>query len=78
VPPSHSHNIANQSARNPTGFKGVRKVGKKYSASITNGKNSAKHIGCYLTAEEAARAYDKEASVRWGSFAQLNFPKSTE
>lgn len=31
-------------------------------------------IGCYETAEEAARAYDEKAKELFGEFAKLNFP----
>jgi hypothetical protein len=32
------------------------------------------HIGCFTTAEEAARAFDKRAYELWGEFAFLNYP----
>lgn len=33
-----------------------------------------KHIGIYNTEEDAARAYDRMAKIRYGEFARLNFP----
>lgn len=37
--------------------------------------NKRKYLGHYATAEEAARAYDKEAYKVFGEFAYLNFPE---
>jgi hypothetical protein len=33
-----------------------------------------KHLGCFTTAEEAARAFDKRAYELWSEFAWLNYP----
>jgi hypothetical protein len=60
-------------------YKGVvdvrkRNLKKGFAAYIgTNGNN--KNLGYYLTAEEAALAYDREAKKLWGEFAWLNFPE---
>ena len=53
-------------------FKGVtwQKVSNKWRARITvNGKK--KHIGCYVTAEEAYRAYCEAAKKYHGGFAHI-------
>ena len=67
-------NHANQKCRrdNASGFKGVKKEGKKYIARI--GPGGCYRIGSYPTAEEAARAYDTEAIRLYGEFAKTNFP----
>jgi HNH endonuclease len=61
-------------SNNTSGYKGVsqRKDSGKFFAYITF--DSLKiHLGCFATAEEAARAYDKVASKLFGEFASLNF-----
>jgi hypothetical protein len=70
-------NIANSKIRvdNVTGYKGVsfhKRRGKFISQIRVN--NKLKHIGYYVTAEEAAHAYDNAAVVFFGQFARLNFP----
>jgi hypothetical protein len=66
-----------KSRNNKSGFKGVVFIGKTprknpWKAEITkNGKT--KHIGVYLTAEDAAKAYDETAKKLHGAFAKLNF-----
>jgi hypothetical protein len=54
---------------NTTGYKGVKKVGKKYRTVC--GKT---WVGTFETPEEAARAYDEKAVELWGEDAVLNFP----
>jgi HNH endonuclease/AP2 domain len=59
-----------------TGFRGVhiRPENGRFSAQIQlNGK--ANRLGCFATAEEAARVYDKAAKELHGEFATLNFPE---
>lgn len=46
---------------------------KWYSAIQANGEHH--YLGCYETAEEAARAYDEAAVRLHGAFARLNFPE---
>ncbi len=71
---THAQNKANVGLRNDntTGYKGVsfdtRKRNKPWAAKISNS-----FIGYYITAEDAARAYDAEAIKAYGEFAYLNF-----
>lgn len=60
---------------NTTGFKGVEKLKVKWRAQIVVNYRKL-HLGCYLTAEEAALAYDRGARKYFGEFARLNFPQS--
>ena len=77
---TRSQNMMNRTktAQNSTGFKGVYDCGdsKKnpYTAKIQR-DNKVYHLGHYLTAEEAAKVYDKKAIELFGEFAVLNFPK---
>lgn len=59
---------------NKSGFKGVHfnKANNNWRAQIkVNGKRI--HIGCFCSAEEAAKAYDISARSLCGEFAKLNF-----
>lgn len=56
-----------------TGYLGVIYRRNRWVARITiNGRR--REIGRFRSAEEAARAYDREALATRGSFAALNFP----
>lgn len=73
-----SQNGANQriAARNTSGFKGVswHKASQKWDAHIrANGRQ--RHLGLFLSPEEAARAYDAAARDLFGEFARPNFPE---
>lgn len=57
---------------NTSGYKGVSKRSDSYVAQIKN-KGKVKYIGSFGSAEDAARAYDKEAKKTYGEFAYLNF-----
>jgi hypothetical protein len=59
--------------RNTTGFKGVwfDKALGKYRAGLSNG-NKTIHIGCFESAFDAAKAYDKKALELRGDFACVN------
>ena len=53
-------------------YLGVFPSGKKWVASI--GVNYKKiHIGTFTTADDAAKAYDREARKHFGQYANLNF-----
>jgi hypothetical protein len=73
---TRSQNMHNQSAHHDgsSKYKGVSYAVrlKKWNAQILiRGRN--KHIGCFVTEEEAARAYDSAARTHFGPFANLNF-----
>jgi HNH endonuclease len=73
---SRSENMCNHKKRtdNTSGFIGVGAHISGYRASIQL-KGHSYHIGCYETAEDAARARDEAALVLHGEFARLNFPE---
>jgi hypothetical protein len=63
-------------ARNRSGFKGVHLPAgsRSWTAAIkVNGRS--RYLGCFPSAEEAARAYDAAAASLFGEFAWLNFPR---
>lgn len=74
-----SQNNGNMRVRSgsQTGYKGVHKAKKKnrYIAHIGRDGKRAVYLGCFTSAEDAARAYDKAAFEQWGEFAHLNFPR---
>lgn len=64
----------NSHGRRPDGLKGVRNLKNgRFEARIQVG-GRAYALGCYATAEEAARAWDEGARKYQGEFARLNFP----
>lgn len=70
---TRSQNLANRKAlaANTTGFKGVSKCGRKYTACISvNGRNRG--LGVFETAEEAHEAYRSAAIKTYGDFARLS------
>jgi hypothetical protein len=72
---SQKENLANQGKRinNTSGYKGVsfHKQHNKYQAMMyINGKK--KHLGLFLTAEEASRAYEAKAKVIHKEFYYKN------
>lgn len=70
---SHRENCINRRSKSKKfGYKGVSKNGRRYLARIGD-RNNHRTIGYFETAEAAAKAYDREASLRYGNFAVLNF-----
>ncbi len=74
---TQSINSQNVKARhNCTGFRGVRNVletGKFVGQIGHNGRRY--HLGTFISADEAARAYDQKARELYGKHAFVNFPK---
>jgi hypothetical protein len=70
----HVKNRANGRACRANKYKGVflRKNSATYRAIIT-ARGIRFYIGNFKTAEEAAKAYDAAARVRFGKFARTNF-----
>lgn len=75
---THPQNCKNQRKRvtNTSGFVGVHWHARlrKYRARITVNYQRIS-VGCFDSAEEAARARDAKATELHGEFARLNFPK---
>jgi hypothetical protein len=70
---THAQNARNTKTpvSNTTGFKGVRRIKTKWTAYIKiDGKQ--RHLGCFTSKREAARAYDAAAQQAWGEFARPN------
>ena len=58
-----------------TAYKGVSLKDKgRYIEAYINCDRKKRHLGYYPTLEDAARAYDREASRLFGDYAKLNFP----
>jgi hypothetical protein len=70
---TRSQQLANARRRSRSGYRGVRKIGKRWQARVTNNGVQA-HIGYFDSAEDAARAYDAAAVAAHGEFATRNFP----
>lgn len=74
-----SSNAKNRCRRsdNTTGFKCIdlRPSGRWRAWIFYDGRKHS--LGQFETPEEAARAYDAAASVAYGEFARLNFPKGS-
>jgi hypothetical protein len=76
-PATFLQNLTNQGPHvgSASRYKGVgwHKRLRKWYATINDGKR--RHLGCFISEEAAARAYDAAASAAWGEFAYLNFPE---
>lgn len=75
---THNQNQHNQGIRksNRSGYKGVsfmKSAGKWQAQICCNSK--IKHLGLFMSKEDAARSYDKAALEIHGEFAWTNFPK---
>lgn len=60
-----------------SGFRGVQLDGALFAAAI-RADNAVTYLGQFLTAEDAARAYDDAARALHGEFAIVNFPREGE
>lgn len=73
---SNSQNVKNVKRKGSSIYAGVsyHKGCKKWVAGISkNGDGKRVHIGIFSSEIEAAKAYDREASIYFGEFANLNF-----
>ena len=61
-------------------YKGVswHRQNKKWIAGISHSDGIEKHLGCFESELDAAKAYDVAALEMFGKFATLNFPKPAE
>jgi len=73
---THTENIQNskRNSGNVSGYKGVSqdKARGRWRAYIKSNKRMI-HLGYFLTAEDAAHAYDEAARKYHGEFARTNF-----
>lgn len=72
-----AENVFNRGIRcdNTSGYIGVKLRGRRYAAAI-NFDRKRISLGCFATAEEAARVRDTAALRFHGKFAVLNFPEA--
>ena len=72
---TRTQQMQNQGVRknNTSGYIGVSKLGKKYSAHI-RANNVKIFLGSFTDPAEAARVRDAAAIEHYGEFAVLNFP----
>lgn len=70
---SRHQNAAHSLWRRPHGFRGIYRKGNRWISRIT-ARGRLCYLGCFLTAREAAHAYDRAAVSKFGEFSVLNFP----
>lgn len=72
---TRAQNNANSGPRGNAKYKGITRHTRDnyWGAQITT-EGKYHHLGCFLTPEAAAKAYDQAAYAAWGEFAWLNFP----
>ncbi len=71
---TRSQNSANRGNNRKAGFRGVyRTSGGKFEVRLTV-RPKVHYLGRFISADEAARAYDAAALAAFGEFARLNFP----
>jgi hypothetical protein len=63
------HNSSNSVARNGRRYKGVTKL----KSGMFQAQCAKKYIGCFVSEEAAAFAYDQFAKERYGEYARTNF-----
>ena len=78
-PATHQQNMQNRliPSNNTSGYKGVKilqtKEGPKFATYFKK-----KYLGCFLTAELAAIAYNEAAIEAYGDFSSLNFIEGSD
>ena len=70
----NSHNIS--ARRSASGFKGVATTKRGNFVAQIKAEGVNRYLGVFSKAEDAARRYDAVASIAFGEFANLNFPKA--
>jgi hypothetical protein len=71
---THGQNISNQKGWAKSGFKGVRQMRNGRWSATASHSGKTHRFGQYVTAEDAAIAYDKGVLALRGEFAVLNLP----